>query len=235
MHMTLDKQQKMYDWAWNDGLARGKEDWGNLETNLAFLANTHLLHPHTRVLEIGCGVGTLAHRLTNQGCQVVATDISNNAIAHGRKKYPDLELLVSPAEELPFPDDHFDLVVSFDLLEHLFYVDRHLAEVKRILRPKGYYLFATPNRYCSATYATIRSGNFTWQKSHPSLHTYRQLQKRLKHHDFQPHFMKMNTINEFSLAKLRFFGPLPRLVRKLDTRRLPWNLQSNFYVMARKP
>jgi len=234
MSMSLDKQQQIYNWSWNGDLGRGKEDCGNLNANLDFLQKTGLLRPDLRVLEVGCGIGTLAHRLANTGCNVVATDLSNKAIAYGKEKYPDLELHVSPAERLPFPDHTFDLVVSFDLLEHVFHVDAHLREVKRVLGTNGHYAFATPNRYIAATYDVIRLGNFAWQKYHPSLHTYRQLRQRLKHHAFRAQFTRINTINSFTLAKLPAFGPLVHFVSKMDTRWLPWNLQSNFYVVAQK-
>ena len=70
--------------------------------------------------------------------------------------------------------------------------------------------------------------------AHPSLHTPGQLRRRLKRHGFEVRFVKMNPINEYTRSKLLGFGPLGRLIGRVDFRRLPLGLQTNLYVIARK-
>ena len=234
MSSSFEQQQRLYDATWSKGLAEGKEQRGNLQANLEFLRRAGLIRPGMRVLEVGCGIGTVAHELAQRGCVVTGTDISRRAVAYGREKYPELDLQVQSAEYLPFADGAFDLVLSFDLLEHLPQVEGHLAEVRRVLRTDGYYLFGTPNKMCSAVFETLENRGFTWRQAHPSLHSHRQLRRRLARHHFACEFVKVNTINEFTLKKLAWLGGGARLLGRVDFSRLPLGLQSNLYVAARR-
>jgi SAM-dependent methyltransferase len=227
-------QQEHYDQAWIQGLAAGREELGNLQTNLEFLARTNLLRPSDRILEIGCGTGSLTSALTERGHDIVGTDISPAAIQHGRTKHAHARLEVSPAEELAYADASFDKVLSFDLLEHIVAVDRHLDEVHRVLRAGGHYLFQTPNKASNILFELLRTRSFGWRRYHPSLHTPGHLRRRLHRHGFSVRFIKMNPINEFTLRKLRQLGPIGSVFRHVNFQRLPLALQTNLYVVARK-
>jgi len=230
----LKEQQCFYDAGWQGELARGKEQRGNLRTNLDFLARANLLKPGDKVLEIGCGIGTVVFELSKQGYDVRGTDISHVAIEYGRGKYPGARLDVQPAEELPFEAGAFDVVLSFDLFEHIARIDRHVGEVARVLRPGGYYLFQTPNKWSNVVFETLTHKTLKWRRVHPSLHTPGQLRRRLAKHGFETRFVKMNPINDYTRAKLERFGPFGRLIGRLDFCRLPLGLQTNLYVVARK-
>jgi len=230
----LNEQQELYDAGWQGELARGKEQRGNLQTNLDFLAQTNLLKPGDRVLEIGCGIGTVVFDLTQRGCDVRGTDISRVAIEYGRNKYPGIRLEVQPAEELPFEDGAIDVVLSFDLFEHIARIDLHVAEVRRVLKAGGYYLFQPPNKWSNAISERLTHKSLKWRRAHPSLHTPGQLRRRLAKHGFEARFVKMNPVNEFTRDKFRKLGPLGRVVERLDFRKLPLGLQTNLYVVARK-
>jgi ubiquinone/menaquinone biosynthesis C-methylase UbiE len=230
----LKDQQEFYDAGWQGELARGKEQRGNLQTNLEFLARTDLLKPGDRILEIGCGIGTIVCELAKQGYDARGTDISQVAIEYGRGKYPGVRLDVQPAEELPYGDGEFDVVLSFDLFEHIARIDRHVAEVRRVLKPGCHYLFQTPNKWSNAIFETLSHKTLKWRRVHPSLHTPGQLRRRLAKHGFEVRFVKMNPINEYTRSKFRKLGPLGRLVERVDFRRLPLGLQTNLYVVAKK-
>ena len=230
----LRQQQDFYDAGWRGELEKGKEQRGNLQTNLAFLARTGLLKPTDRILEIGCGIGTVVFELAKQGYQVAGTDLSRVAVAYGRRKYPGIALEVQPAEELRFADGTFDVVLSFDLFEHIARIDRHMSEVRRLLKPGGYYLFQTPNKYSDAVFETLTHKSLKWRRVHLSLHTPGQLRRRLRRHGFEVRFVKMNPVNEYMRSKLKRLGPLGRLVEWVDFERLPLAWQTNLYVVARK-
>jgi ubiquinone/menaquinone biosynthesis C-methylase UbiE len=231
---SLKQQQERYDKTWRNGLAKGKEQRGNLQTNLDFLAKTNLLKPTDKILEIGCGIGSVVFELSKQGYDITGTDISQEAIAYGLKKYGNIKLQVQPAEILQFEDQAFNIVMSFDLFEHIAQVDRHITEVYRVLRPGGYYLFQTPNKYSNTIFETFKSKSFKWRHAHPSLHTPRQLKKRLAKYGFESQFVKMNPINEFTIKKLQRFGPIGRIFKHINFRRLPLSLQTNLYIVAKK-
>jgi len=234
MDENLKKQQELYDRGWRKELAAGKEQCGNLQTNLEFIAQSNLLKPNDRILEIGCGIGSVVSELSGQGYDITGTDISGEAIAYGLKKYGNIKLQVQPAETLQFDDETFDIVLSFDLFEHIARVDRHISEVYRVLRKDGFYLFQTPNKYSNVIFETLYHKSLKWRRVHPSLHTPRQLRQRLSRKRFQAQFVKMNPINEFTIRKLQKLGPIAHIVKLLNFRRLPLTLQTNLYIVAQK-
>ncbi len=230
----LRQQQSFYDAGWRGELDRGKEQRGNLQANLDFLARTNLLKPGDKILEIGCGIGTVVAELARQGYDAMGTDISQVAIEYGRAKYGNVRLEVQPAEELPYADGTFDIVLSFDLFEHIARIDRHVGEVQRVLKPGGHYLFETPNKFSNVVAETLAYKSLKWRRVHPSLHTPGQLRRRLARHGFETRFIKMDQMNEYTRSKLRKLGPVGRLVERIDFTRLPLALQINLYVVARK-
>ena len=235
MDEDLKKQQERYDQTWRNGLEIGKEQRGNLQKNLEFLTKTNLLKSGDKILEIGCGIGTIVAELTSQGHDVTGIDISREAITYGLKKYGDIKLQVQPAEMLQFQNEIFDFVLSFDLFEHIARIDTHIGEVFRVLRPGGYYLFQTPNKFSNAIFETLSKKSLKWRRAHPSLHTPTQLIRRLSEHGFEVRFVKMNPINEFTLNKLKKrFGPISHIFKHINFHKLPLSLQPNMYVIAHK-
>lgn len=234
MDKDLKKQQEIYDKSWRRGFETGREEFGNLQTNLEFLAKTNLLQPNHKILEVGCGIGSVVFELTRQGHNIIGRDISREAITYGLKKYGDIKLDVQAAEELQFEKETFDIVLSFDLFEHIAQVDRHVSEVFRVLQTGGYYLFQTPNKYSNVIFETLSKKSFKWRRAHPSLHTPGQLRQRLTKHGFEARFVKMNPINEFTIKKLQKLGPIGYIVKRINFRRLPLILQTNLYVIAHK-
>ena len=232
--MASDKISRSKNEAWAKNLAVGKEQLGNSEVNNRFLDEVGLPHPGQQVLEVGCGIGTMVSRLTEKGCHVIGTDLSQTAIDYGLEKYPGLNLQTAEADQLPFEACQFDCVISFDLFEHVEAIDDHVAEVRRILREGGHYLLGTPNKFCSAFFDTVRHRGFGWKIHHPSLHTWRQLRRRFRRHGFESRFVKMNTVTEFALNKLKAYGFPSSFARHINTERLPMSLQSNLYVVAEK-
>lgn len=233
MDGQLKQQQQNYDNTWQYGLEAGKEQRGNLTVNLEFIETVGLAAEGVRVLELGCGIGSIVNELTDKGCRAIGTDISNKAIEYGKRKYPNVDLRVAAAEKLDFEDGAFDIVMSFDVIEHLKEVDEHIQEVSRVLTDGGYYVLQTPNKYFNSVFETIKLKSFEWKSYHPSLHSAGQIRKRFKKHGYEVRFVKMNTINEFSLNKIKS-SIVRGLVKSIDFKKLPISMQTNFYIVAKK-
>jgi SAM-dependent methyltransferase len=211
-------------------------EFGNLDANLRFLDDTRLLHAGLRVLEIGCGAGSLLHRLRASGIDAVGVEASRVRIAESRRLYGDLPIEAVEGSTLPFPGERFDVVLSFDVFEHIPDTDRHLEEVRRVLKPGGWYLLQTPNKWTNAVFETIRWRGLGWRVDHCSLHTYGQLARRLAAHGFAVEFDDVQVVTPFFRQKVRrYLGPLgPVLLRVANPDRFPKRLRTNFYVRARK-
>jgi SAM-dependent methyltransferase len=95
-----------------------------------------------RALDIGAAGGGNTRVLREHGWDAVALEYGADGaeVAHGR----GLPTLRGDATRLPFADSSLDLVMAFDLLEHLHDDDSAVAEVRRVLKPTGTYLVAVP-------------------------------------------------------------------------------------------
>ena len=111
------------------------------------------------VLDLGCAGGFMAEALDARGARVTGIDPAAEAItaarAHAAQEGRTITYDVGVGEALPYADASFDSVVCVDVLEHVQDLTRVLAEVTRVLRPGGLFLFDTINRNPLARLATI--------------------------------------------------------------------------------
>lgn len=108
---------------------------------------------NTRTLDAACGEGYGSALLARTAASVEAVDVSEQAIAHARQRYGDLDNVgfhLADCTALPFADREFDHVVSFETLEHLTQHDQLLAEFRRVLKPDGCLILSSPDK---ATYS----------------------------------------------------------------------------------
>jgi SAM-dependent methyltransferase len=98
------------------------------------------------VLEAGSGEGYGADLLAGVARRVVGLDYDESAVAHVRARYPRVEMLHGNLAELPLGDGDVDVVVNFQVIEHLWDQGQFVTECARVLRPSGVLLMSTPNR-----------------------------------------------------------------------------------------
>ncbi|ANY05671.1 class I SAM-dependent methyltransferase [Pseudonocardia sp. HH130630-07] len=98
------------------------------------------------VLEAGCGEGYGADLLAGTARRVLALDYDPATVAHVRTRYPRVAVARANLVALPVPDRAIDVLVSLQVIEHLWEQERFLAECRRVLRPGGTLLVSTPNR-----------------------------------------------------------------------------------------
>lgn len=102
------------------------------------------------VLEIGCGMGSHAALVARRGANLTAIDITKPAVEATRRRFElfglTANILQADAEELPFPDNSFDVVWSWGVLHHSASFERCLSQVNRVLRPGGNLLLMVYHR-----------------------------------------------------------------------------------------
>lgn len=101
-----------------------------------------------RVLDVACGEGYGSSMLAEVAVAVTGVDISSEAVLHAEATYvkPNLTYLEGSATALPFADASFEVVVSFETIEHLAGQAEMVSELRRVLRPEGILIISSPNR-----------------------------------------------------------------------------------------
>ena len=117
--------------------------------------------PNMRILDVGCGRGEILRHCIHLGVEAYGIDYAEVAAKMTRQvieREVDAENLQnvksgvarSDAKKLPFPDNYFDRVLMYDVVEHLYPWELHnaLLDVHRVLKPDGKFIMHTaPNRW----------------------------------------------------------------------------------------
>lgn len=122
---------------------------------------------YASILEVGCGTGSFIAFLQERGYQrVLGLDLGEEQIAVAKRFGVDNVQLGDALEYLPSHTEEFDMIVAFDLIEHLTKdeVLRFLDLAYRALRPGGRLLLRTPNGD-SPLFGWIRYGDFTHEQA----------------------------------------------------------------------
>ncbi len=119
---------------WNEHLSR-------------YLFATRLARGKTLV-DVGCGTGYGSAELAHTAARVIGLDQSRDAVSYAAQHYSrhNLQFLTAAATDLPFANSTFDLIVAFEVIEHLEDWQHLLLESRRVLRPTAQLVISTPNR-----------------------------------------------------------------------------------------
>jgi 2-polyprenyl-6-hydroxyphenyl methylase/3-demethylubiquinone-9 3-methyltransferase len=99
----------------------------------------------SRLFDLGCGNGSVANELTMQGWQVIGVDPSTQGIARATARYPHLALHEGSAyEDLAARFGQFPVVVSLEVVEHVYDPRRYAATLFALLQPGGAAIVSTP-------------------------------------------------------------------------------------------
>lgn len=124
---------------------------------------THILKKEDarKVLEVGCGTGSLLRYLKKKGFDIIGCDNSDVAVRLSGQ-------IKASATSLPFGNQKFDAVIAISLIEHLTKNEglKFLKEVKRVLKENGHIFLVTPN--FASPFRIIRG--FKWYGYQDSTH-----------------------------------------------------------------
>jgi SAM-dependent methyltransferase len=96
-----------------------------------------------RILDIGCSFGIILEQVTPRGGFGIGVDMDGSIGRYGR----NIAFARADAENLPFADRSFDIVICNHVYEHTDDASRLFAEVRRVMRDDGVCYFAGPNKY----------------------------------------------------------------------------------------
>jgi ubiquinone/menaquinone biosynthesis C-methylase UbiE len=95
-----------------------------------------------KALDVGCGGGHMVTAIARETGETIASDITPEMLVQtgklaGEKGLKNLTLCLADANSLPFKDDTFDVVTCRIVLHHVYYADRAVSEMKRVLKKRG--------------------------------------------------------------------------------------------------
>lgn len=115
------------------------------------------------VLDVGSGGGYLSEEFAKGGYRVSGIEPAVRSVeaarCHAAETGLDIDYRTGRGESLPFPDASFDIVACCDVLEHVDDPNRLLAEISRVLKSEGIFLFDTVNRTARSKFILIK----VWQ------------------------------------------------------------------------
>jgi len=113
------------------------------ERRLAMIRE-HVPLEGARVLDVGCGLGMYVRRLRQFTEQAHGVDVDPVKVAQASETLPNI--VQAPAEDLPYADDRFDVVLLNEVIEHVDSDVGAIAEACRVTRPGGHVVVFAPNR-----------------------------------------------------------------------------------------
>jgi 2-polyprenyl-3-methyl-5-hydroxy-6-metoxy-1,4-benzoquinol methylase len=197
---------------------------------------------HTgRLLDIGCGMGIFLSMAKEKGWEVSGVDISDYAVSFARERF-GLNCFAGKLKDANFPDNYFDVVTLWDVIEHFEGPLEELEEIKRILTDDGIILFDTPNveslmRLIAHWTYKVTGGLFKYpvKKLYHQFHLYyfstRTLRMLLDKAGFEIMVMRKKTI-PITKARGNKFEKL--IVRGLSMLEKASNREYEIFVIARK-
>nr|QNO41769.1 ubiquinone biosynthesis O-methyltransferase, mitochondrial [Methanosarcinales archaeon ANME-2c ERB4]QNO42746.1 ubiquinone biosynthesis O-methyltransferase, mitochondrial [Methanosarcinales archaeon ANME-2c ERB4] len=213
----------------------GESDYG-LDSQITYDMLLRSIPSTGKILEIGCGMGHFSNYCHNSKRSVVSVDIGKSKMKM-KNRYPFLSFVQADAEELPLKNNSFDVVLSIDLIEHLFDQNSHFKEVNRILKDGGLYIIKTPNKIydllVNIPYFMI-VGKVEYSKlteTHPSTRTLFGPKKLLGKYNLHVDFYSFGRLSQIQRAKL---GKIYKCVEKLVFNYFPLWLQPSFLCIAKK-
>jgi len=141
---SLAEQRHYWDERWDQQRVPNYYQRRRGEALLAILKSLHLENPD--ILDYGCGTGWFTEQVSHYG-RALGIDLSKTAIAHARAAYPGVRFVAGNVYETTLPHEQFDVVVSQEVVAHVEDPAAYLALIARILKPDGYLIITSANRF----------------------------------------------------------------------------------------
>mgnify|MGYP001167493564 CR=1 FL=1 len=233
--VTESRPDEFYDYFWHiSDVWETNTGWDEPQFRRHFAG---VLRPGDTVLDIGCGdARAYQAKLMEVAREVHGIDISERAVARARAKGV-LAKVHDLSENLPYEDETFDVVVCFEVLEHLFDPKHAVREIRRILRPGGRLVASVPNagyfrdRLAVLTRGEVLAGvtDFAnpWKAPHIRFFTKGSLTALLRASGLEVEWVRSKA-DPSLFDGLEVFGGVGRFLARQLQRRLPAALRGAF-------
>ena len=173
-----------------------------------------------RALDIGCGYGYSSMVCAQYGYTVYGTDISLYALSHAKKNSQAEDTILCDSQNtLPFMEV-FDLIMCFEVLEHLRTPEKALKNSFQVLNPSGLFVASTPNPLTRSHWNAARL-----DPTHISLKDAKEWKSILEDCGF----------NNVKVSNVHFIPALWRFTRKLNLVTVGQTLGNYILMKATKP
>jgi len=146
---------------------------------LAYAAEAFARHgigPGARILDVACGAGLITLPLAAGGFRMEGVDLAEGALEVARRRVPDgadATFRVGDALALDAPDETYDAVLLFDVIEHVEDQRQLITEAARVVRPGGVVLYNTFNRTPLSWLVAVEGFRFVTREREADLHVWR--------------------------------------------------------------
>ena len=184
-----------------------------------------LIKPHERGIEIGFGEGYGTHILSTVCREIFALEIEPAIVAYADEKYrrENCVFKLYDGTTIPFPDESFDVAVSFQVIEHIDNDLHFVSELHRVLKKGGRLYLTTPNKRLR-----LKPGQKPFNRFHKREYYSHELESILRTSFRVVKLFGVNareSIRQIELQRLRR-GPLLELILLLGIHRiLPTSLE----------
>jgi 2-polyprenyl-3-methyl-5-hydroxy-6-metoxy-1,4-benzoquinol methylase len=99
-----------------------------------------------RILDVGCGNGSLSNLIAEQGYEVTGLEESESGVKLANQNFPNCRFVQGSIYNLPYSEieDEFDIIISSEVIEHLFFPKELVRNTKQLLKPNGRLILTTP-------------------------------------------------------------------------------------------
>jgi len=129
-----------------------------------------------KILDVGCGDSAFFHlfirNTKRKNLKLYGIDNSEIALKTAHQKNPNVVYKLADAYNIPFKDNFFDIIVSFDLIEHVTNQNKVLSEIKRVGKNNTSVIFGTPIRFCEKPHSPMHFHEFFPQEFKSLLSNY---------------------------------------------------------------
>ena len=144
--------------------------------------------PGAKILDLGCGNGSLSNLISKYGYEVVGMEESPSGVKIASQNFPKCQFIQGSIYSSPPPEleNAFDVVISVEVIEHLFYPNELVRLAEKCLKPGGYLILTTPYHGYLKNLALALSGKMDkhfhvlWDGGHIKFFSVKTLTKLLE-------------------------------------------------------